>query len=143
MTENRRKFVALDAEDLQIISAHCQDAVLKSGDLNFLAGEKRMIVEMNRFIGEKGANAPERRRSVLHFERVEKVSSQGINPKDKTQPLSLLALLFTPQDEPGGTIDLVFSGNATLRLQVECIEAQLSDMRASWSASSLPTHPDV
>jgi hypothetical protein len=142
MAENRRKLIALDVEDLQVISAHCQDSVLKVADMAYHPAEKRMIIEMNRFIGEKAKGEPERRRSVLHFERVEKVTSQGLNLKQKGQVLSMLAIVYNPLDKPAGTIDLVFSGAATVRLFVECIEAQLSDMKASWSASSLPKHPE-
>jgi len=143
MAENRRKLIALDGEDLQVLSAHCQDAVMKAADMQYVAREKRMIIEMNRFIGEKIDGKPERRRSVLHFERVEKVSSQGLNPKEKGKVLNLLAIVFNPADSPAGDIDLVFSGDITVRLQVECIEAQLADMQASWSASSQPRHLDV
>jgi hypothetical protein len=34
----------------------------------------------------------------------------------------------------------VFSGNAGVRLEVECIEAQLADMAAAWQARARPEH---
>lgn len=139
----RLKMIAMDPEDLGIVSAHCQDAVLKPSDLKFLAGEKRFIIGMNRFTWEKpqSGSQPERRRSVLHFERVEKVRAKGMKPGDETTVLSLLAIVFTPDQAPAGHIDLVFSGDAAIRLEVECIEAQLADMKAAWAARSVPSHP--
>lgn len=140
MPDKRRKLIALDAEDLQVISAHCQDAVLKVGDLHYFAGEKRFAIEMNRYVWEKGQRGKERRRSVLHFERVEKVALRGVDLKRKDQVLSLLAIL-AQTGENAETIDLVFSGDRTVRLKAECIEAQLADMDASWEARARPRHP--
>ncbi|MEZ5871656.1 MAG: DUF2948 family protein [Nitratireductor sp.] len=142
---NRLKLIALDEEDLSVISAHVQDAVLKAGDIDYFAREKRFVVAMNRFVWEVADKTKqfERRRSVLHFERVNKVSSIGFNRKGKDQVLSLLAVVFQPGDLPAGTLELVFSGNAVIRLEVECVEAQLSDMAAAWETSSRPGHPDL
>jgi len=92
MPDNRRKLIALDREDLQVISAHCQDAVMKVGDLAYFPAEKRFAVTMNRYIWEKGERTKERRRSVLHFERIEKVAMKGINLKSKDEVLNLLAV---------------------------------------------------
>ncbi len=142
MSPSSRKLVAMDAEDLQILSAHCQDAVLNSADLRFYKSENRFVLEMNRFKWEAGEKQDIRTRSVLHFEHVQKVSAQGSNLKKKDIILSLLAIVFEPDTAPSGHIDLIFSGNSTLRLHVECVEAQLADMNAAWAASSKPEHPE-
>jgi hypothetical protein len=57
--------------------------------------------------------------------------------------LSLLAIRFIPRnaEDPGGTIELVFSGGGAIRLDVECIEATLSDAGESWAARGRPEHP--
>ena len=143
MTDARRKLVALEKDDLDVISALCQDAVLKVGDAKFLPREKRFIMELRRFNWEKGVKAPERRLAVLHFDQVEKVATQGIDLKAKDQVLSLLAILFNPTDLPRGHVDLVFAGDFTIRLFVDCIEAQLSDMDAAWAAAAAPQHPET
>jgi len=137
------KLIAFDADDLQVISSCCQDGILKVGDLQFLAAENRFVLSMNRFAWEARndrGTGNERRRSVLHFERVSGVKVSGISRTDKDMVLSLLAVLFEAGDEPGGTIELVFAGDGAIRLDVECIEAQLSDMPARWSAKSTPEH---
>lgn len=137
------KLMALDADDLKVISSCCQDAIMKVADLNFLPNENRFILTMNRFAWEKrndSGTEQERRRSLLHFERVTGVKLSGINRNDKETVLSLLAVLFEVGEEPGGVIELVFAGDGAIRLEVECIEAQLADMPARWSAKSTPVH---
>lgn len=139
----RLKLIALDAEDLAVISAHCQDAVMKTGDISFLPAEKRLVIAMNRFVWEEAETRKrsfERRRSVLHFERVEKVSALGVDRANKEAVLDLLAVTYTEESAPAGVIELAFAGGATLRLGVECVEAQLTDMAAAWEAGSKPDH---
>jgi len=133
------KLLALDAEDLQVVSSCCQDAVLKIGEMNYLAGEKRFVLTVNRFVWEKD-KAKERRRAVLHFERVNGVKVQGLNRNDPEMVTSLLAVLFEEGNAPGGTVELVFAGDGAIRLDVECVEAQLADMPAAWEAQSVPNH---
>ncbi len=139
------KLRALDSDDLAILSAHVQDAVAKVADLAYRPAERRFVGVLNRFAwetaGRPGAVA-ERRRTAMHFDRVLSVKVQGL---DRSQPqaiVSLLAIRFTPAAEadPGGVIDLVFSGAATVRLEVECIEAQLADLGAAWQATAKPDH---
>ena len=136
------KLMALDAEDLQVISSCCQDAVLKVGDLEYLPREKQFVISMNRFVWEKDGKSKtqERRKSVLHFARVNKVRVSGIDRAEKDLVISLLAVLFEKGDEPSGEIELVFAGDGAIKLDVECIEAQLSDMPAAWQAKSRPSH---
>ena len=133
------KLMALDTEDLQVVSSCCQDAVLKIGEMNYLAGEKRFVLTINRFVWEKNKEK-ERRRSVLHFERVNGVKVQGLNRNEPEMVTSLLAVLFEAGEAPGGEIELVFAGDGAIRLDVECIEAQLADMPAAWEAQSVPKH---
>jgi hypothetical protein len=138
----RLKLIALDSDDLEIISANCQDAVLKSGDIRFFPAERKLALAMNRFVWGKEAHSkmPERRQAVLHFSRVLSVKSTGVSRKDGDQVLSLLAVTFKPGKAPSGTIELIFSGNAAMRLEVECVEAQLADMAAAWQAKARPEH---
>ncbi len=136
------KLLALDTEDLQVISSCCQDAVLKVGDLDFLASQKQFTLSLNRFAWELDGKTktPERRKSILHFARVNSAQVSGINRADKEMVLSLLAVLFKAGDEPGGEIELVFAGDGAIKLNVECIEAQLADMPAAWEAKGRPSH---
>ncbi len=138
------KLAALDAADLDIVSAHVQDAVLKVGDLQFHPAAQRFVMAMNRLAWEavrgRLAKRAERRRSVLHFDRVVAAKLAGIDRGKPAEVLSLLAIRFSPAEPPAGIIELVFAGQATIRLQVECIEVRLADLGAAWQASSLPAH---
>lgn len=140
------KLVALDEEDLQIVSAHLQDAVLKVSDLQYFPKEKRFILTSNRFVWEEAKprflRKPvyQRRRTALHFNRVNQVQAAKIDRTKSEDVLSLLAIRFIASVPPAGTIELTFSANAAIRLDVECIEAQMTDLGAAWEANSLPRH---
>ena len=147
------KLIALDAEDLAVLSAHLQDAVVRVGDMAFLPRQKRFAAVLNRFdwagrleameAGEAGSAAPiERRRSGLRFERVLGARLSGIGLDKKNEFLSLLAVTFegTGEDDPAGSIRLDFAGGAAIELTVECIEAELRDLGAAWRAKRVPDH---
>ncbi len=139
------KLAALDADDLQIVSAHMQDAVLKVGDMSWMPSKARFALVANRFdwpSARRGAGArPPRARPGVHFERVLAVKSRNIRQQAKDGVLSLLAITFHPGAEPpGGAIELIFSGDGAIRLEVECIEAWLEDLGMMWEASGTPTH---
>lgn len=142
------KLIALDEEDLGVISAHLQDAVLRIPDMTYLKGDKRFAAVVNRFDWTKavmaggGKPALERRRSGLRFERVLGAQTAGIDVKDQKGVLSLLAIRFEPKDSPEGFVTLQFSGGGAIRLHVECIEAELADLGAAWSTKRQPKHAD-
>lgn len=141
---DRLKLIAMDAEDLSVLSAHCQDAVLKASDMLYLPKERRFALAMNRFVWEEASRRKtfERRRSMLHFERVEAVRSLRLDRGNPDLVLELLAITFKASEEPAGTIELAFAGGATLHLEAECIEAQLTDTAAAWETKNLPGHED-
>ena len=143
------KLIALDADDLAIISAHLQDAVLKMGDLAFLPREKRFAAVANRFdwmhaIENGGAKGKRyaRRRVALRFERVLGAQVQGLDLKSTVAVAELLAIRFEPGEAPQGLVTLEFSGGGAIRLNVECIEAELRDLGPAWEAKSRPQHPE-
>jgi hypothetical protein len=141
------KLIALDKDDVAVISAHLQDAVTKVSDVVWRPGEKRLVVGLNRFDWEAASgNVPlyrrRRRRTALRFDRALALQCRNISPKDKEAVLNLLAVEFDEHDSPGGTVILTFSGGAALRLAVECPEAELSDLGPTWTTVKCPRHPD-
>lgn len=140
------KLAALDEDDLKVVSAHVQDAVLKAGDITWDKRKRRVLLEVNRFAWETKKRFVvfkqryERRRSVLHFDGVTAVRSVGIRADRPDEVLALLSVGFTPGEAPSGTIELTFAGNHTMRLDVEFIEARLTDLGAAWEAGSRPAH---
>jgi len=140
------KLVALDEEDLAVISAHVQDAVVKADEIVWSPARKQFSMPMNRFAWERTVRrqrrrgSDERRRSILHFARVEAVRSTGFSPGDREAVLAVLAVVFEEAEPPAGTITIVCAGDAAIRLDVECIEAQLTDLGGAWAASMRPKH---
>jgi hypothetical protein len=138
------KLIALDPEDLKVLSCHLQDAVIRVGDMAYLKDEMRFAAIANRFDWEQAARINDatyrRRRSGLRFERVKTAKVQGIDLKHKDTVLELLALTFEPGEEPSGVLTLLFSGGGAIRLEVECIEAELRDLGAQWRTRVKPEH---
>ena len=137
------KFVVLDEEDLAVVSTHVQDAVVKVADVLWRPEEKRLVVGLNRFDWEAAQDThPQfrRRRSALRFERVLSCKCKDVNPAGKDAVLNLLDVEFTATDAPAGVITLNFSGGAVLRLNVECLEAELADLGPAWTTVTCPHH---
>jgi|SRR5450631_3844258 Protein of unknown function (DUF2948) len=140
------KFVVLDEEDLEIVSTHLQDAVAKVSDVMWRPQEKRVVLAVNRFDWEGAQSAkPEyrRRRTALRFERVLSCKCRDVNPAGKDAVLNLLAVEFSETNAPSGVVTITFSGGATLRLEVECLEAELADLGQSWTTAACPVHAIV
>lgn len=142
------KLLIQDAEDLAVVAAHLQDSVLHVGDMRYLPRERRFVMVLNRFCWEcaereKGPGPYRRTRTGLHFEGVSAVKCRNIPFEKKDDVLELLTITFAPQDAPGGAIDLVFAGDATLRLSVECIEGALADISRPWLTLARPRHDEA
>ena len=142
------KLAAFDAEDLQVLSAHMQDAVIRVGDICYLPREKRFAFLANRFNwlsadDESGRSNGqfERRRTAVHFERVLRAQCSRIRQDAKDAVLELLAVNFEETHAPGGWITLVCAGGGMIRLEVECIEAAMADLGPAWSTRTCPCHP--
>lgn len=134
------RLLALDSEDLEIISAHVQDAVLKVGDMGYSKPDRRFVLLMNRYAWEAGNARGERRRAALHFDFVDNVRSQGIDLAAKEGALELLAVTFKMGQEPAGEVELAFAGGGTVLLDVECLEVRLRDLGGAWAARAHPQH---
>ena len=143
---DRLKLIALDREDIEVVSAHLQDAVVKAADIRWRPAEKRLVIALNRFDWEAAHGAdPEfrRRRAALRFERVSACKCRNCSAVEAVQTdrvLNLLAVVFESTDEPAGVVTLTFSGGAALRLEVECLEAELADLGPSWVTECCPAH---
>jgi hypothetical protein len=134
------KLAAADAEDLQILSARLQDAVLKLKNVTWLPKKRRFAAVLNRLQWEDGGKT--RARAGLHFDGVLKVQSHKVKLGAGEAVVSLLAVRFTPNEgeDPGGTIEIVLAGGGAIRLTVECIDAELADMTGAWAARGTPDH---
>jgi Protein of unknown function (DUF2948) len=139
------KLIALDEEDLAVVSSLLQDAVIRVADMTYVPGQKRFAAVLNRFEWEKAVREDtkdyRRRRTALRFDRVFGAKMKNVKPGASERVLSLLAVHFEPTEVPGGFVTLTFSGDATIQLKVECIEAELRDLGPEWRTRSKPEHP--
>jgi hypothetical protein len=139
------KFVALDKDDLEVVSTHLQDARVKVADVMWRPQEKRLVIALDRFdwLSAEGTKPELRRcRAALRFDRVSCCKCRSVNPHGKDDILNLLAVEFSETDAPAGVVTLIFSGGGALRLQVECLEVELADLGPSWPAKARPVHVD-
>ena len=137
------RVAALDPEGLAILSAHLQDADVRVGDMAYLPEAKRFALAVARFDWYAAARGRcERCGTGLHFERVLRVRRAGFQ-QDPEAVLTLLAISFMPTDAPAGTVMLHFSDDGAVRLDVECMEAALSDIGPRWRCGNPPDREGV
>jgi hypothetical protein len=133
------KLRALDTEDLNVISAHMQDALVRVADIKFDSKQRKFALLANRFAWE-AQPSNERHRTGLHFENVLGASRKGFKQSASGVILSLLAISFTEIDAPAGEVALTFSGGHEIKLKVEYLDCMLRDLGAAWSADNKPDH---
>jgi hypothetical protein len=143
------KLVALDPDDIAVVSAHVQDALVRVGDILWQPHARRFVMGLNRFDWIAAADAkpgrgrtPEYRRcrTALRFDRVLSCKCRGIEQSDKEARLNLLAVEFTEREAPAGAVTMTFSGGGVIRLDVECLEAELADLGEIFVAETCPDH---
>lgn len=143
------KLIAFDDDDLRVVSAHLQDAIVRVGDLVLLPKERRFAAALNRFDWASALTAGQsqqpnaRRQTALRFERVLGARRTGFDPGQPEQALVLLTISFERrgEEDPGGTVTLTFAGQAAVQLDVECLEAEMRDLGPRWATKSRPKHP--
>lgn len=139
---------ALDGDDLKVISALVQDAVFPGTEMRWLPKERRFALLLNRFRWEDAGrerHGAERVQSVLVFENVLRVASQGVSRGAGQVILSLLSVDWQPGEAaPAGEIELVLAGDGAIRLEVEALEVTLKDVTRPYRAPSgqVPGHSD-
>ena len=147
MTEPKPlRLLAEEAEDLKIIAAAVQDAVVKAGNLKYEKRSRRFALELNRYRWEtapKRKGQPgERVRSLLAFDGVLGVKTRGITKADPELILSLLSADFVADvaELPGGKVTLLFAGDGEIMLAVEALDATLLDSDYVWPTRNVPSH---
>jgi hypothetical protein len=135
------RLLAEDADDLQVISAALQDAVLKVGDIVYEPKGRRLTIALNRFRWEAARPVRgERVRSALQIGGVMSVKARRVKREPRDAVVELLALSFEPGEAPGGSLVFSFAGDADLRVEVECVDAVLADVSRPWGTPRAPRH---
>lgn len=132
-----------DKEDLAVLAAAVQDAAFVMGDIAFDPKARRFTAQLNRFRWESARKRGpfERVRSVLAFETVQGVSSRNVRLGAPDAAGVILDLRFdAAAEEPAGAIVFSLGGGGDIRLDVECIDATMTDMGAPWPTPRRPDH---
>ncbi|HLY58525.1 MAG TPA: DUF2948 family protein [Stellaceae bacterium] len=129
---------AADDEDLAVLSACLQDALVAVGDMEYSASEQRFVLVANRFRWE-ASSAPKapcaRILTGITIEGVTGARRWRIDPRKRDQILALLTLRAVPEG-----IELTFAGGRAIRLDVDEIKVRLQDFGEDWPALARPCH---
>ncbi|GGA95881.1 DUF2948 family protein [Allosediminivita pacifica] len=138
---------ALDPDDLQVISALVQDAVLQVSEIRWQAGQRRLALLVNRLRREASVaepQAPERVRALMVVDNVLRVASQGIDRSDPDLVLSILSVGFEPGEDGTGAVVFTLAGDGAIKAEVEALDVVLRDVTRPYLAPSgkVPVHPE-
>lgn len=138
------KLRAEDADDLAVISACLQDALVAVRDLAFVPEDHTFLLVANRFRWERALRSEresgyQRTLCGVTFSEVGGVSYIGFRRSEEDRILSLLAIRLA-LDGRQGRIRLTFSGGAEIRLEVARILCLASDLGEPWPTQWQPRH---
>jgi|TARA_B100001109_G_C18746585_1_gene419242 hypothetical protein len=141
------KLIARTTEDLRVISAHLQDSIVKTSDIANLKKNRIFLMQLNRFMWEdveKGVFRKNKRiRTVLKFENILKVASKNVDQNKNDRFLDFLAIETIKMPDKNYEMNLIFSGDAVLKLVAEAIEVTLDDQGSPWESKNKPEHKDL
>ena len=122
-----KKIIAQSPEDLQIISACCSEAKVKTSNIKYLPSAKIFLLSLSRLDKEQ-ENNKKKINSIIKFEFVESTKSKNIDQKNPELVLELLAIDIYKKNYDF-QITLLFSKNRIITLNAEVIEVTLEDQK--------------
>ena len=147
MEAKNLKLIARTEEDLRVVSAYLQDAIVNSSDIANLFKNKIFLIQLNRFMWEdveKGVFRKNKRiRTVLKFENVLNVVSKNINQLKKDKFLDFLAIETNITPDKNYEMKIIFAGDAIIRIICEVIEVTLDDQGVAWDTKNKPKHKSL
>ena len=141
------KLIARTEDDLRVVSAHLQDSIANVSDIANLEKNKIFLMQLNRFMWEdveKGVFRKNKRiRTVLKFENILQVASKNVDQNKNDRFLDFLAIETIKMPDKNYEMNLIFSGDAVLKLVAEAIEVTLDDQGSPWESKNKPEHKDL
>ena len=138
------KLLAVSDEDLRVVAAHLQDAIVSVQDIASLKKNRIFLIQLNRFMWEdveKGVFRKNKRiRTVLKFDNVISVLSKNINIKKNKFFLDFLTIESSLLPDKSYEIKLIFSGDAVIKIKTEVIDVTLDDQGSPWESKTKPKH---
>ncbi len=137
---------AADADDLGVIAACLQDALIPLSEMAYLAEERRFVAAFTRFQRERLADPAQTQsltqcQSALVLREIEAARFRGLDSRFGAVRLELLTLFGEPAPDGLTRITLLFAGDAAIQLDARAIAATLEDFGEPWPAAVTPTHP--
>jgi hypothetical protein len=131
---------AEDEEDLAVVSAILQDALISVAEMAYLPEERRFVLVANRFSWEPPMTGLrknfERRLTGLSVSEVTAVRRRGFTLSQRDRILVLLAMRAVE-----GAIELDFAGGVSIRLETGGVLCHLDDLSEPWPTKWQPRHP--
>ena len=147
MKAKNLKLIARTEEDLRVVSAHLQDAIVNVNDIANLKKNKILLLQLNRFMWEdveKGVFRKNKRiRTVLKFENVIKVNSKNINQDKKDKFLDFLTIETNKMTDNNYEMKILFAGGSIVKVISEVIEVTLDDQGDAWITKNKPKHISI
>ena len=138
------KLIARTEEDLKVVSAYLQDAIVNISDIANLQKNKIFLLQLNRFMWEdveKGIFRKNKRiRTILKFENVINVHSKKINQSKKNKFLDFLTIESNKMPDNNYEMKIVFAGDSIIKIISEVIEVTLDDQGVAWDTKNVPKH---
>ena len=147
MKPKNLKLIARTVEDLRVVSAHLQDAIVNINDIANLKKNKILLLQLNRFMWEdveKGVFRKNKRiRTVLKFENIIKVKSRNIDQASKEKFLDFLTIETKQMTDNNYEMKILFAGDSILKVIAEVIEVTLDDQGEAWDTKNKPKHKEI
>ena len=147
MEPKNLKLIARTEEDLRVVSAHLQDSIASVSDIANLKKNKIFLMQLNRFMWEdveKGVFRKNKRiRTILKFENVMSVLSKNINQLKNDKFLDFLAIETNITPDKNYEMDIIFAGDAIIKVVSEVIEVTLDDQGEAWDTKNKPKHKSL
>ena len=121
----------------------CRTPLVKVADICWQPHEQRLVMALNRFDWVAATEPTARSPALPHGVAVRArqcCKCRNLDQADKDASLNLLAVEFAENDAPAGVVTLIFSGGGAIRLEVECLEAELVDLGPTWATADCPDH---
>ena len=147
MKPKNLKLIARTVEDLRVVSAYLQDAIVNINEIANLKKNKILLLQLSRFMWEdveKGLFRKNKRiRTILKFENVIKVKSRNINLARKDKFLDFLTIETNQMTDNNYEMKILFAGDSILKVIVEVIEVTLDDQGEAWDTKNKPKHIEI
>lgn len=148
---DRLRLRAMSIEDVEVLSTLLQDAIIPGEDMSFERAGRSFVMVANRFCWDRpavagvttdsGAPVYERQLCGIQILNIDKVRTTGMPASRRGALFNLLAITaMTTAD--GATVELLFSGGVSLRLDADSLLILAEDLDEGRPTPNLPSHSD-